>query len=112
MSAEITSTSGFLNDLRWGVDKHVINYENEHVWMGPCEQGGFTDCCYYGYECERHKPIREAEDAADWSIRGPYHEDDGKYYALLRGEWVGGGYIGKRKALDAILEKLTSEAAK
>ena len=29
----------------------------------------------------------------DWSIRGPYHEDDGKYYALLRGEWVGGGYI-------------------
>lgn len=33
MSAEITSISGFLNDLRWGVDKHVINYENEHVWM-------------------------------------------------------------------------------
>ncbi|QLX39595.1 MULTISPECIES: hypothetical protein [unclassified Citrobacter] len=47
----------------------------------------------------------------DWSIRGPYHEDDGKYYALLRGEWVGGGHIGKRKALDAILEKLTQEAA-
>lgn len=64
MSAEITSISGFLNDLRWGVDKHVINYENEHVWMGPCEQGGFTDCCYYDYECERHKPIRETEDAA------------------------------------------------
>lgn len=64
MSAEITSISGFINDLRWGVDKHVINHENEHVWMGPCEQGGFTDCCYYGYECERHKPIREAEDAA------------------------------------------------
>lgn len=56
---------------------------------------------------------KKAVDAitTDWSIRGPYHEDDGKYYALLRGEWVGGGYIGKRKALDAILEKLTQEAA-
>ena len=41
----------------------------------------------------------------DWSIRGPYHEDDGKYYALLRGEWVGGGHVGKRKTLDAIFEK-------
>ncbi|WP_049025108.1 hypothetical protein, partial [Enterobacter hormaechei] len=47
----------------------------------------------------------------DWSIRGPYHEDDGKYYALLRGEWVGGGHVGKRKTLDAIFEKLTSEVA-
>lgn len=57
--------------------------------------------------------IKKAIDAitTDWSIRGPFHEDDGKYYALLRGEWVGGGHIGKRKALDAILEKLTSEAA-
>ncbi|EKO6113595.1 TPA: hypothetical protein ACGRVH_003900 [Klebsiella pneumoniae] len=62
MSAELTSFSGLLSDLRWGVDKHVFNYENEHVWMGPCEVGGFTDCCYYGYECERHKPMREAED--------------------------------------------------
>ncbi|EPC6072326.1 hypothetical protein M8U49_11895 [Enterobacter hormaechei] len=56
---------------------------------------------------------KKAVDAitTDWSIRGPYHEDDGKYYALLRGEWVGGRYAGKRKALNAILEKLTSEAA-
>lgn len=56
---------------------------------------------------------KKAVDAitTDWPIRGPYHEDDGKYYALLRGELVGGGYAGKRKALDAILEKLTSEAA-
>ena len=38
---------------------------------------------------------KKAVDAitTDWSIRGPYHEDDWKYYALLRGEWVGGGYI-------------------
>lgn len=63
MSAEITSISGLLSDLRWGVDKHVISYENEHVWMGPCEQGGFNECCYYDYECERHKPMREQEDA-------------------------------------------------
>jgi len=50
-----------MGDLRWGVDKHIINYENEHVWMRPCN-GGFTDCRHYGYECERHKPMREAED--------------------------------------------------
>lgn len=62
MSAEATSFSEFLADLRWGADKHVINHEGEHVWMGPCE-GGFTDCCQYGYECARHKPLRDAEDA-------------------------------------------------
>ncbi|ECH0841164.1 hypothetical protein FPF80_01105 [Salmonella enterica subsp. enterica] len=35
----------------------------------------------------------------DWSIRGPYHEDDGKYYALLRGEWPVGVSWNARKRL-------------
>lgn len=43
----------------------------------------------------------------DWSIRGPFHEDDGKYYAMLHGEWVGDGYLNKRLALDAIYASLS-----
>lgn len=62
MSAERTSVKEFLTNLRWGLDSHAINYEGDHVWFGPCEQGGFTDCCWYGYECERHKTLRELED--------------------------------------------------
>lgn len=62
MSAEKTSAHKFLSALRWGVDTHAINYDGEHMWFGPCEQGGFTDCCLYDYECERHKPLRQLED--------------------------------------------------
>ena len=59
------------------------------------------------------KQTKAAIDAitTDWAIRGPYHEDDGKYYALLHGEWVGGGYLNKRKALDAIYDQVRKEAS-
>lgn len=62
MSAKEISVKSFLSSLRWGLDSHAINYEGEHVWFGPCEQGGFTDCCLYGYECDRHKPLITLED--------------------------------------------------
>ncbi|WP_227699341.1 hypothetical protein [Raoultella sp. Lac1] len=48
----------------------------------------------------------------DWSIRGPFHDDDGKYYAMLHGEWIGDGYLNKRKALDAIYAALREGADK
>ena len=60
------------------------------------------------------KPLKfqQVQDAinaitTDWSIRGPFHEDDGKFYAMLHGEWVGGGYLNKRLALDAIYSSLS-----
>lgn len=42
----------------------------------------------------------------DWELRGPYHEDGGKYHALLRDEWVGDGFDTKLQALRAIYEQL------
>lgn len=62
----------------------------------------------------KFQQVRDAIDAitTDWSIRGPYYEDDGKYYALLHGEWLGGRYLNKRQALDAIYAALREGADK
>ncbi len=48
----------------------------------------------------------------DWFIRGPrITKTTGNITPCFVESGSGGGYIGKRKALDAILEKLTQEAA-
>lgn len=54
---------------------------------------------------ELTKAINSVTD--DWSLRGPYHEDNDKYFALLRGEWVGNGYETRWEALKAIYEEIT-----
>lgn len=56
--------------------------------------------------------VRNAINAVttDWSIRGPFHEDDDKYHALLRNEWVGDGFTNRRQALDAIYAQVKQEA--
>ena len=48
---------------------------------------------------------------SDWSVRGPYHESELPFYALLNGEWVGAGYETKRQALAAILSAVESKGA-
>lgn len=48
---------------------------------------------------------------SDWSVRGPYHESELPFYALLNGEWVGGGYETKRQALAAILSAVERKGA-
>ncbi|EHM0714250.1 hypothetical protein JDT53_12545 [Escherichia coli] len=47
----------------------------------------------------------------EYSVRGPFHEDDGNFHALLRGEWVGNGFETRRQALQAIYDKLHQERA-
>lgn len=44
----------------FSVDKHCINHSGEHYWYKNIE-GGFTECCEYGAECEKHKAIRDKE---------------------------------------------------
>lgn len=44
----------------WGADKHTINHFKEHVWFKKCD-GGFTECCDYGYECPHHAELRKKE---------------------------------------------------
>lgn len=53
---------GVLADLRWDVDRQIINYDGEHVWLGPRINAagvriGITDCCFVGEECEHHAEI-------------------------------------------------------
>ncbi len=44
----------------FAADKHSTNHAGEHYWYKEIE-GGFTECCEYGAECEKHKAIRGKE---------------------------------------------------
>lgn len=44
----------------FAADKHCANHAGDHYWYKKIE-GGFTECCEYDNECEKHKAIRDKE---------------------------------------------------
>ena len=44
----------------FAADKHCTNHSGDHYWYKKIERG-FTECCEYGAECEKHKAIRDKE---------------------------------------------------
>lgn len=44
----------------FAADKHCTNHAGEHWWYKKIK-GGFTECCEYDNECEKHLGMRKEE---------------------------------------------------
>ena len=44
----------------FAADKHCSNHAGEHWWYKKIE-GGFTECCEYDNECEKHLRMRKED---------------------------------------------------
>ena len=49
-----------LDDMRWGPDMVILNYDNERVWLKQIE-GGITDCCFEEEPCEHHAAVAQRQ---------------------------------------------------